>query len=308
MGYLSEDLLESIKNRAFVPISQSTFTDSGLLNIAYEELELSLVSDLIKVREDFFLTSEISALRVGVQKYSVPSRAIGEALKALFFIDSANNSIPLRKIDVSEAWKFQGQTGDPICFALEGSEITIFPTPSTTSGSLEFRFAAKPNKLVASSTCGLITSISNSVSTASFIVSTDLTAVLSVGAYVDFISTSAPFKTKAYRCQVTQVTSTQIDVSLSSVIDGSNTIKPSVGDYICLTQTANIPQIPTAFHPVLAQMTAVRLLESMGDLNKVQLAKLTLEKMRGEALVLVRNRVESAPDKVKPRKNLRRYL
>lgn len=307
MSYFTEDLLESIKFRSMAPIGQSTFDDSALLSLAYEELELKLASDLITAREDFFLTSERASIFTGVSRYSVPSRAIGNAIKALFYIDQSSQAFTLKKIDVSEAYKFSNVTGTPIYFAMEGDEVTIYPTPNQSVGQIEFRFAAKPNKLVLSTDCTKITSISTS-SVASFFVNTDLTASISVGSYVDFISTNSPFKIKSYKCAVLQITSSQIDVSLTSVQDGAGAVIPAVGDYVCLSGTSNIPQIPTAFHSVLAQMTAVRLLESLGDINKLQAARGTLEQMRREALALVRNRVEASPDKIRPRRNLRAYL
>lgn len=307
MSYFTEDLLESIKFRSMAPIGQSTFDDSALLSLAYEELELKLASDLITAREDFFLTSERTSIFTGVSRYSVPSRAIGNAIKALFYIDQSSRAFTLKKIDVSEAYKFSNITGTPIYFAMEGDEVTIYPTPNQSVGQIEFRFAAKPNKLVLSTDCTKITSISTS-SVASFFVNTDLTASISVGSYVDFISTNSPFKIKSYKCAVLQITSSQIDVSLTSVQDGAGAVIPAVGDYVCLSGTSNIPQIPTAFHSVLAQMTAVRLLESLGDINKLQAARGTLEQMRREALALVRNRVEASPDKIRPRRNLRAYL
>lgn len=307
MAYFTEDLIVSIKNRSLAPISQNTFSDSDLLLLAYEEMELKLLSDLVKAREDFFLTSELVSIQSGNARYSVPSRAIGESIKALFYLESGIER-KLQKIDISESYKWYGQTGSPSVFAFEGSEVVIFPTPSNSAGQLDFKFAAKPNKLVLSTYCGAITSVSNDTTNASFVVNTDLTASLSVGAYVDFISVRSPFKTYVYRLPILQITSNQIDVSLSGVVNGAGTIKPQVGDYICPSESSNIPQIPTAFHPVLAQMTAVRLLESLGDAKKLAAARATQEQMRTEALSLVRNRVESLPEKIRPKKNLNAYF
>jgi hypothetical protein len=43
-------------------------------------------------------------------------------------------------------------------------------------------------------------------------------------------------------------------------------------------------------------MGTIRLLSALGHMEKWQLAKQELEQMRAEALKLVRNRAESAPD------------
>lgn len=309
MSYFVEDLLERVKRRSFAPISQSTFQDSDLIDLLNEELDLNLVASLVEEREDFFLTTEDTAILQDTNYYPIPSRAIGNALKSLFYVDDSGYLSPLKLIDPSRRAEFT-QTGTrPEAFYIEGDEVVLVPTPSVTLGSLRFSFPSKPNKLIATSSCAKITTVTNNDPTATFAVNTDLTANLSAGDYVDFLSVTSPYKLWSYRVEITQITSSEIEVDLADVINqAGSSIEPQVNDYICPTGFANIPQIPTAYHPVLAQMGVVTMLEGLGDLNKLARASATLQKLEINAKKLIRNRVESSPKKMSSKGSLVRFL
>ncbi len=309
MSYFVEDLLEKIKRRSFAPISQGTYQDSGLIAIANEELDLNLVANLVEEREDFFLTTEDTEISANISHYSIPSRAIGNTLKTLFYVNQDGKMSEMRLIDPSRRDEFPLTGPLPSAFYFEGDEIVLVPTPNVTEGALRFSFPAKPNQLIATSSCAKITSISTSPTTASFSVNTDLTASLSVGSYVDFLSVVSPFKLWAYRLPITQITSTQIDVDISGVLDDAGVnVEPQVDDYICPSGFSNIPQIPTAYHPVLAQMSVLTILEGLGDLNKLARAQATLEKLEKNAKSLIKNRVETTPKKASGRNSLVKYF
>lgn len=310
MGYLTENLLESIKQRSFAPISQSTFQDQNLISLVNEELELNLVANLVGAREDFFLTTESASIRANVAHYGIPSRAIGNALKTLFFVESASSRPrELTLIDPSRRGEYGASAQNPQAYYFEGDEVVLVPTPMDTYGSLLFSFAAKPNKLIATSSCTKITSITQGSSTVTFLVDTDLTASLNVGQFVDVLSTVAPFKLWSYRIPILSIAANSIELNLADVQDpGGTIIEPQVDDFICPTGYANIPQIPTAYHVVLAQMVAVRMLEGLGDINKQTKAEQTLQKLEAKALSLIQNRVEATPKKISTRGKLVRYF
>ncbi len=298
MSFLIEDILESVKSRSFVPISQTTFQDADLLLILDEELKLKLVADLLSVREDFFLYRKTVSIVANKQLYFIPTRAIGNALKAVFFVDSSGNHRLLTRRDIDDLPDFSGATGEPAHFYFEGDQIGLFPYPSIASGSLLFVYARKPNQLKLTSECTKITAVSSLAGTTTFTVNTDLTATLIVGSLVDFIKGTSPFGLWNDAIAITGITSTTIDVLTTDVDDVDGSVVPVAGDYICPSGYANIAMIPEEFHPVLAQMGAVRLLAALGHMEKWQTAKAELGELRKEALKLVKNRAESAPDKV----------
>jgi hypothetical protein len=302
MGFLIEDLIVSIKSRTLAPISQNTFEESDLITIADEELLLELVSDIMTVREDFFLQSKTTSVTANLNRYQIPKRAIGNAIKTLTFIDTGSNEYMLQRIDSDEKGNYLSG-GVPTRFYFEGDEVVLVPTPSV-SGTLEFGYYAKPNRLIATSSATKITNVSSAGGTTTFTVNTDLSASLSAGSKIDVISASSPFLLWSENIAITAITSTTIQVATSDVSNVVSTVEPQVGDYICATGFSNIPMIPEEFHPILAQMSAVRILMSLGDVNKLQMAKGLLDESRKSALKLIKNRAESSSKKVNQRNGL----
>lgn len=309
MSYLVEDLVESIKTRSLAPIAQSTFDDNKLILMADEEMQLKLVNDLIKAREDFFLTATPVDLIGLVANYPVPSRAIGNSLKQVFWIMSGSQQrFPLKKVDAERAQDYTDPGTRPEAFYFLGDEIVLLPTPLESLGQIEFIYPARPGSLTATVNCAKITALSQGSGTVQFNVNTDLTGSFVVGSRIDILSAVSPFKYWSQDIAISAITSTTIEVSFTDVVNAASSIQPVVGDYICPTGSANIPQIPIAFNPVLAQMVVVRLMESLGDINKLNAAKGTLADMRSEASSLIRNRVENSPDKIKGRNQIGRYF
>lgn len=296
MAVYVENLLSSAKLRSMAPISQSTFEDTDLINVANEEMLLKLVSDIMSVREDFFLSTKEVSLVGDLDHYAIPQRAIGNTLKAIFYVDSGGNKKILSRIDSDDLGEWVGATGEPVSFYIQGDEVVIVPKPTASVGSLLFHYYRKPNRLTATENCAKITQINTVGSYTTFTVNTDLSANLSLGEKIDFLAHSNPFLLWAEDIEITGISSTQIQVLTTDVVNDAGSIEPKVGDYICPAGYANIPMLPEEFHALLAQMVAVRLLASLGDLNKWNAAKADLIEDRKLALNTIKNRVESSPD------------
>lgn len=300
MGVLSENLIGSIKLKAFIPLSQNLFESDDLLTLANEELRLKLVGDIFQLREDFFLTEKDVAVTAGIDRIQVPKRSIGNTLKSLWFVSGGviqRKILPASEEDVSN---YSGSMGSPEKYHLEGDEIVLLPTPSVSDGYVRCRYYAKPNLLIETSSCAKITAISSVSGTTTFTVDTDLSADLSVGSTIDLLSAQSPYLLWSEEAAITAITSTTIAVATADVDDANGNVEAIVGDYICPHGYANIPMIPYEFHPVLAQMVAVKLLGGLGDLAKHKLAKEELQEMRNEAEKIIKNRVESAPKMATP--------
>jgi hypothetical protein len=309
MDVLVENLLSGAKLRTFAPISQATFQDSDLISIATQELLLKVVADLMLVREDFFLTTKSVPIVGNVDRYATPKRAIANTAVALFYVDSSGSEHPLVRIDPSRRWEYASSGGVPSKMYYAGDEAVIVPKPTISTGSLLWQYYRKPNRLIATMNCAKVTGVSNVGGTTTFAVDTDLTntaldQVLTVGSKIDILSASSPFLLWADEVEITNITPNAIEVSTDSVIDEAGRVEPQVGDYICPTGYSNIPMIPEEFHPALEQMIGVRLLSSLGDLNKLQFAKAELKEMRTEAVSMVKNRMQSSPIRVSRRNGL----
>lgn len=305
MLYLTEDLLTSVKLRSMVPISQSTFQDADLIQLANEELQLKLVADIMGERENFFLATESKSVYANMDTYPMPSRAIGNALKVVWYVDGQGNKKKLQLKDIDQLGDYSILGGAiPDGYYIQGDSIVLMSPPNTTGGFIRFDFYARPNKLVPTANCAKITSSSASAPNTVFNVDTDLTAALSVGSLVDVVSMASPFLLWGYKVPVVAITSSQITVASAGVSDQNSAVEPVAGDYICPSGQANIAQVPQEFHPVLAQMVANRLLWGLGHMDKFQSGIQTLKEDRENALKLIKNRVEATPERVNTRSGI----
>jgi hypothetical protein len=295
MAFLTEDLVESVKSRSFIPISQNTFTDTQIIQVLNEELRLSLVSDILGAREDFFLAQKTVPLVANKDHYLLPALSIGNNLKAVFLTDSSGSRKMIERWDIDRSDEYS-QTGEPEKFYFEGDEIVLMPKPSVATDSILFSYFRKPNQLIATASCAKITAVSSLAGVTTFTVDTDLSASLSVNSQVDVLRGTNPHTLWAEQVAISAITASTIAVADSDISDVDGTIEPGVGDYICPSGYANIVMVPEEFVPVLAEMAACRLLRSLGDLQKWQASQAICEKMRQEALRLIRQRVESSPE------------
>lgn len=304
MAVFVEDLQASAKLRTLAPTSQSTFTTDDLTTIANEELCLKLVKDIFTAREDFFLTTKDIDLVASVDRVTIPKRSIGGTFKSLWYMENGLIKHRIKRGDEEDLERYAGATGVPEKFLIEGDEVVLLPAPAASTGTVRFRYYARPNLLIATSSCAKITNISSVGGTTTFTVDTDLTADLSIGSKVDFLSAQSPYLLWADDVTITAISSTQIQVTTTEIDNAAGTVEPQVDDYICPTGYANIPMIPYELHPVLAQMMGIRMLAGLGDINKWNAAKVELKEMRSESDGLIKNRVESEPKTLSARNGM----
>lgn len=80
-----------------------------------------------------------------------------------------------------------------------------------------------------------------------------------------------------------------------------------IGDYICPQYSCIIPQIPTDLHILLAERTAARIMQSLGDREGLQESQRKISDYEARQSVLIDSRVEGSPQKVFNRHSLLRY-
>jgi hypothetical protein len=295
MKMLTEQLIASAKLRTLAPISQQTFQDSDVIIILNEEMSNFVIPAIERVREDMWLKSTERAIVPGVPRYILPERALGEALKVVFYKNDEGSKYELARLKVSDTDSFSTSAGNerPSGIFLEGAFIRLVPKPSA-GGSLEMWYYQRPNQLVETTRCGKITNIVSAAGTTTFTVDTNLIGEAPTGSKIDIISNRSPFVIWSEGVTTSLVNSTTVEVATSSIVDEASTVLPQIGDYICAEQTTNIPQLPQEFHPILAQAAACRLLSALGDLGKLQEAQATRDRMMNGAMTLIANRIEGS--------------
>lgn len=293
--YFSSDLITSIKERAFIPQNQNTFTESTLLRFATEEMMIGIVPKIVSLHEDYFLYTDNIPIQSNVSRYRIPYRALGNKLNDLAYLDNNNRVREMTRLSKADLPDYQGNyiTNQIAAFYLEGNDAVLTPSVgSSPGGSLLFAYYMRPSKLVNEDRAGKIIDINTTTGEITF---EELPSNFSLSTKLDMIMGQSPHKIITY-----DILPTVVNTSAKSVTFDLEDIPSelSVGDYILEAEETIIPQIPSDLHVMLAQRVACRCLEAMGDAQGLATAKASLAEMEVSMLPMIENRVESAPLKV----------
>ena len=107
----SDDLIEEVKNRIAVPISEVTYSENDILDSANKEMMDSQVSNIMKYHEEFFVYKESVSLSSNQLRYPIPHRAIGMKLRDLFYKDQNGNLIQMVRINADDQDIYQYSSG-----------------------------------------------------------------------------------------------------------------------------------------------------------------------------------------------------
>ncbi len=137
------------------------------------------------------------------------------------------------------------------------------------------------------------------------------------GTTVDFLQTNPGHKTYAIDVPISQnsISGNVISFTLPSLyspVTAPNARTPLVinaivGDYICLSNEAIIPQIPPDLHTSLAQRAATMVLAALGDSAGMQASMAKIQENEKKQIGLLDARVEGSPLKISPKKSLLRF-
>lgn len=305
--YSSDALINDVKRRTFVPVSQITYSDEDILNFADEEIQVGIVPMLMKVREDYLVAYKEDAIGSGsALSYEMHPRAIAQKLKDVTIIFATSNpdlpietSLPRIQSDQATNGLVNGYPG----FYLRNNRVYL-QNPTTFAGqTLRQYYFLRPSKLVLSIQACQITRVgpdTNSPALAANQVEVSLIPS-------DFGTTTTFSQTVDLNRNVPGFESLHMDIQADFNINTLIVTFPTLtslpdqlaaGDWVCLAGETVNPQLPVELYPILAQRVAVKLLEGMGDSNNLQLAQGKLKEAEAAVLGLISNRVEGEPQKI----------
>src|ERR1700722_1267684 len=163
----SQDLVASVQRKISFPISQNTFSSDDILKFASEEMQISLVPQVLTYHEEYFVFLEIHPLLPNKLSYSVPTRAIGMRLRTVFYVDTNGNRFEMVRVNPDDKSFFQytdGNNESAFRYYLQGNEIVLTPNslPSPV-GYIEFGYYLRPNQLVDNSRASIIQNFSTTI-------------------------------------------------------------------------------------------------------------------------------------------------
>lgn len=290
----SDDLIKSVKIRAFIPINQSTFTNEDLLALATEEQYVGLVPMILRMHEDYLLYTELMTVEHDKIRYTIPYRAIGNKLREVSFQDVSGNVYEMTRISVADLPFYNSQPHNrPYAFYIENNEIVLVPSQGSyaANASLRISYYLSPNALVLLDHVAPITAIDRNTGE---IQVSNLPVDFNITAQLDLISNKSPNKTLKYDINANSINTTSKVITLN-ITDIPESL--SVGDHITLATQTALVQVPKDLHVILAHRTAMRCLEALGDQEGLAAGNQKLGEMISQAEVLIDNRVEDAPKK-----------
>ena len=292
---IASKLINSVRNRAFIPDDTSTYTDSDVLDILNEEMDVGLLNTLLVLNEEHLVTNTEVPFVSGQDSYKIPYRAIGNKLRDVAYIGSSG-VYELSQISLEELSDYRrGYTNRyQDVFYIEGDEVK-FVNVVLQAEKIRMYFYLRPNVIVKEDECAKINSIDRN--TGIILVSNFPTAHSSTTEF-DFIQTRTPNKILGF-----DITPSATNKNQFSYTFDPEDIPDSLqaGDYICIAEESPFPNVPTELHPILAQRAAVFILEAMGDTENLQNARGKLAQMENSVQTMLESRVEGAPQKINPR-------
>jgi len=159
------DLIRSIKRRAMIPTSQETFTDTDLLEMATEEINLGLIPLIQRMHEEHLVYYIDIKLEIGKKRYPIPSRAHGNKLRDVALIDENENVFEMHRYSLNELSDFSNTTAyiNARGFYLENNDVILTNFQTNIGQNLRMYFYMRPNCLILESNGAVIETITDLV-------------------------------------------------------------------------------------------------------------------------------------------------
>lgn len=302
----SNDLIKSIRLRAMIPTNNKTFDSENFLSFANEEMDMGMIPLVLTMHEDYLMYSEDFTIDPDHPSIAIPSRAVGNKLRDVSYVDASNNIYSMKRILVEDlsSYNYNYNSNTAYFYFVQNNEIKFYPTNvSAGNGKVRLTYYLRPNRLVLLEKIGVISSIDRLTGQ---IVLSNIPTEFNTGELFDFIQTNSPHKSLGMNVSLSGISSSTKTVTLNPDDIPYNL---SVGDHLALAQQSAIPQVPSDLHPMLAHRVACRCLEALGDAQGLQAANAKLIEMEAKTQHIIDSRVEGSPLKVIARSNpLRRGL
>lgn len=286
MDFTTTGLYASIRRRASIPTTATTGgAAADLLVYINEELRLGLAAAVLSKREGYFKRDSDTA--ISGTSYRIPTRAIGGKLAGVYLLDS-NSAVmgdPLPEVDDARQGSYSSE-GALCGYLVKGQNIVLIPSASTTAAYLRMTYYEQPNEVVST---GYATVLS--------LTSTTITTVAAHGystsSVLDFVKATEGFESVAIDKTPTVASGSSLTFAAGVIPSGL-----AVGDYVCVARQSPVPQLPSEFHPILAQRVACAWLEANGDEEGLSAAKGKLGEMEAAIGVMTTPRVDTGAKKI----------
>lgn len=290
LNYTTDALLPTLRLLPLMPSVQALFSDTDLLTILTFEMSSKIIPLIDNQSEEYFVTIDDIPYSNTVTSYQIPYRTVAGKLRSVSFLDPVGNEVRIPRLRPEDIMSQVNATGLAINPALWGFYVQnnklVLYLNSTTGGSsnypfLRLRYIRQPNNLVLSAACAQVVSVVGNDVTV-----TNIPGLFTTLQTYDFISNVPNFDSYGDDVVCTGINS--LTMTFSAV---PSTLQ--VGDWICISGTAPIPQIP--YFPgfqLLLQLAAAKCLEIHGDTQGFNVAMSQASDMKNYFISVITPRVD----------------
>lgn len=290
--YNTQQLIESIKRRCSVPTSQLTYTDEDFVLLANDELQGEVVPLIMSTRDEYFVDYvDVNSPADGI--IPIPEQAVGAKLRTVAYVQQTSPllliNLPLLNLDVVAGVGANFINGLTFTgFYLQDNSICLYPNTSVPTGTqIRIYYYRRSLVLAEPGQYAQIQSIDSNTNT---VVVDGVPNDWIVGTKLNAVSQDPNFKITNSEMEITNLSSPSI------ILDSVEGL--SVGDYLSLEGYSAVPQIPVEAHAYLAQLTAAKALEGLGDRDGMKAALEKAESLKKNLLIMTSQRVDGSPKKV----------
>ena len=295
--YTADQVISLARDIGKIPNTGSVgWRDQDFLAFMNLYLATTLAPLIMGVREDYYSRPFRTALTGTTARVRVHERAILQAPTDVRVVSSSGAYLPDPElIDPGhvDVYARSTQVGSrPLAYWMEGMDICF--SPRASSGYLEQVIALRPGELVLAEDARQVESVSDTAVTLASNPPTSWTTSSTFDAHSSKSGAETIFLDRSITAIAANV------LTFSAAPDGSAVGERALaaGDWLCLEGEAAVPGCPYEFHPVLAQATAVKMLETI-DKEAHQVQKGILDQMMRANLDLMQPRISDKPKRLR---------
>lgn len=280
-----DEFLAAVKRLVTVPAQQELLDDEDILALGTDLMRDTVTPLVLSVDEDYFVTKGASIpILPGVSGYAIPSRSVARKLREIKISDASGQVYDFPKINIARAHMYQNSSC-PFGFHFQGDKIELVGS-GQAGYSLILYWPIQPGKLVPFSNAGRVSSISgDDVSFSS------LPMGFTTAERYDFINGYSGNWFKGLEAVCTNIAGSTLSFSTGSVPTDL-----SVGDFVSITGTSPVLQIPDEGAPLLQTLTAYDVLGAISDFQGQDRLMKKIEMQKASFLKLMAPRIDGEPN------------
>lgn len=260
--YLTEDLVEKIKDNTSTEFSQSRLSQSSVIDLCDQESLKRIRPIISDLQKEFFVITQNVTLAASTKRYRLPKRAAARGLREIY-LTSGTNRYPLAQITREEATLVE-ETGEgiPERFYFEADSI-VFNRPLSSEMTLVIVIEVSPGKLALASTYTTVSSVDFD------------TGVVTVAGTPTGFGTAVPYdfvQSLNYGNAALAVGLTPISVLGTTYTFTASELPETLqaGDYFCLAGNTPIPNMPDEGVIALIHAVSCRIFRLRGDFDNLK--------------------------------------